>query len=251
MSGDRVVCRFSCGVPSAVATKLALAEFGPEKVEIVRNDTRSEHPDNERFMRDCEDWFGKKVTVLASDEYRDIWDVYRRERFIVSHQGAKCRGVLKMAPFHEFYRPTDTLIFGYTSDAEDAARAVRLKAGSVEMMRFPLIERNLTKVDCKAIIDRAGIKLPEMYLLGFRNNNCRGCPKGGMAYWNKIREHFPEDYEKMAEIQRELGPGSWFHRRRGERISLDMLEPGDGRHDEEPDFDCSIMCALAEQEIAA
>jgi 3'-phosphoadenosine 5'-phosphosulfate sulfotransferase (PAPS reductase)/FAD synthetase len=247
----RIVCRFSCGGPSAVATKLVLAEYGPDNVEIVRNNTRSEHPDNERFMADCEVWFGKKVTVLASDDYEDIWDVYRRERFIVSHQGAKCRGAMKMEPFYEFYRPSDTLVFGYTADKKDALRAARLQAGSVELMRFPLIERGLMRSDCLAIIDRAGIELPAMYRLGFKNNNCLGCPKGGMAYWNRIRAHFPENYERMAVIQRDLGDGANFLQRRGERISLDQLQPGDGRDEPEQDFDCSVMCHVAEQDIAA
>ncbi len=246
----RVVVRFSCGVPSAVTAKLAIAQFGADNVEIVRNDTRSEHPDNERFMQDCEVWFGKRVTVLASDEYQDIWDVYRRERFIVSHQGAKCRGVLKMAPFYDFYRPTDLLLFGYTADRRDAERAIRLKSGSAELMRFPLIERGLTRSDCMAMIDRVGIEIPMMYRLGFTNNNCLGCPKGGMGYWNLIRVHFPGHFEAMCCIQDELGPGSWFLVRRGERISLRMLQVGDGDHRSDPDFECSIMCALAEQDIA-
>jgi murein DD-endopeptidase MepM/ murein hydrolase activator NlpD len=32
---------------------------------INRCDTGSEHPDNERFMRDCEEWFGKKVSKIT------------------------------------------------------------------------------------------------------------------------------------------------------------------------------------------
>lgn len=247
----RIVCRFSCGAPSAVVAKLMLAEHGPELVEIVYSDTRSEHEDNVRFRHDCEAWFGKSVTVLASDEYKDIWDVFERERFIVSHMGAKCRGALKMEPFHAFYRPTDTLCFGYTADPSDVTRANRLQANSVEMMRFPLIERGLTKVDCKAIIDRAGIELPAMYRLGFNNNNCRGCPKGGMGYWNHIRKHFPADFERMATIQRDLGPGASFLKRRGERISLDQLLPEDGNHDVEPDFECSFACYSAEADFTA
>ena len=55
---SRIVVRFTCGVPSAVTAKLAIAQFGAANVEIVRNDTRSEHPDNERFMADCEAWWG-------------------------------------------------------------------------------------------------------------------------------------------------------------------------------------------------
>lgn len=251
MSGARKVVRFSCGIPSAVTAKLAIAEFGADNVEIVRSDTRSEHPDNERFMADCEEWFGKKVTVLASGDYRDIWDVYRRERFITSHRGAPCTGLMKREPFYEWARPDDVLLFGYTADAKDAARAVRLRAASVEDVRFPLIERGLMRSDCMAIIERAGIEIPMMYRLGFNNNNCLGCPKGGMGYWNLIRVHLPLYFERMAVIQDELGPGSWFLVRRGERISLRMLHPDDGKHEPQTNIECSVMCMIAEQEIAA
>lgn len=251
MIATRNIVRFSCGIPSAVTAKLAIAEYGADNVEIVRSDTRSEHPDNERFMADCEVWFGKKVTVLASDEYENIWDVYRRERFITSHRGAPCTGLMKREPFYGYARPDDVLLFGYTADAKDALRAARLKAASPETVRFPLIERGLMRSDCMAMVERAGIGIPVMYLLGFNNNNCLGCPKGGMGYWNMVRIHLPLYFERMAVIQDELGPGSWFLVRRGERISLRMLQPEDGKHEPQTEIECSIMCAIAEQDIAA
>ncbi len=37
-----------------------------------------------------------------------------------------------------------------------------------------------------------------MYDLGYPNNNCIGCVKGGMGYWNKIRKDFPEVFQKRA-----------------------------------------------------
>lgn len=251
MTNGRIVVRYSSGCPSAVAAKLAIAEYGAERVYVVKSDTRSEHEDNERFDRDVSCWLDKEITYVASDECQDIWDVFERHRFIVSHKGAKCRAALKMVPFYDFWLPSDTLIFGYTADKRDMDRARRLEATSAEAMKFPLIERDLTRSDCLAMVERAGIEIPMMYRLGFKNNNCRGCPKGGMGYWNAIRRHFPDDFERMARIQRELGPGSGFLVRRGERITLDQLEPDDGEHEEAQDIECSIMCALAEQEIAA
>lgn len=61
-----VICRFSCGAASAVATKLAIAKYGT--VEIYYNDPGSEHSDNLRFINDCEKWFGQKVNILKSDQ---------------------------------------------------------------------------------------------------------------------------------------------------------------------------------------
>ena len=54
--------------------------------------------------------------------------------------------------------------------------------------KFPLIREKMSKQDCHAFADRLGIKRPVMYDMGYNNNNCIGCVKGGMGYWNKIRK---------------------------------------------------------------
>lgn len=53
---------FSCGAASAVAAKLAVETYG-DAVDVVYCDTlATEHPDNERFLRDVERWIGRSVT---------------------------------------------------------------------------------------------------------------------------------------------------------------------------------------------
>lgn len=42
---------------------------------------------------------------------------------------------------------------------------------------LPLIEEGIDKQGCLDIIAAAGIKLPAMYGLGYKNNNCLGCVK--------------------------------------------------------------------------
>lgn len=247
----RVVCRYSCGAASAVATKLALAKYGHERVVITYSDPGSEHPDNVRFRADCETWFGKEVTVLKSEKYANTWDVWERERFITSKAGAPCTGLLKRAPTYDFAQPGDILVFGYT--AEEQGRADTFRKQNFEVaFETPLIDAGLTKADCLGMLDRAGIQLPAMYRLGYHNNNCIGCPKGGMGYWNKIRVDFPEVFERMAALQRHLGPGSAFFREKDEtRITLDQLAPDRGNHNSEPNIECSLMCHIAEQDIEA
>lgn len=244
----RIVCRFSCGAASAVATKLTLSRHA--HVEITYSDPGAEHPDNARFLKDCEAWFGQPVTVLRSGQYRDTWDVWERERFITSARGAPCTGLLKRAPTYEFQQPGDVLVFGYTVEEKTRAQTFRSQNPEQELWT-PLIDAGLTKGDCLAMIQRAGIELPMMYRLGYRNNNCIGCPKGGMGYWNKIRVDFPDVFERMASLQRRLGPGSGFWRERdtGERITLDGLTPTRGNHVAEPSIECSLLCHTAESAI--
>ena len=138
-------------------------------------------------------------------------------------------------------------MFGYTAEEKDRAESFR-RQNFEQPLETPLIDAGLSKSDCLAMIQRAGIELPAMYKLGYKNNNCIGCPKGGMGYWNKVRRDFPATFERMAALQRELGPGSGFLRDhgRGRRIVLDELDPTRGNHGDEPDIECSLMCHAAE-----
>jgi 3'-phosphoadenosine 5'-phosphosulfate sulfotransferase (PAPS reductase)/FAD synthetase len=234
---------FSCGAASAVAAKLDIVEHGPGPV--VYCDTGAEHPDNARFIADCERWFGCEVETIRSETYADTWSVWEKTRWLNGPAGARCTGELKVAPRVAYQRPGDVQIIGYTEDEKH--RAERLSANFFEVdWRYPLIDRGLSKSDCLAMVERAGIELPAMYLLGFRNNNCIGCVKGKAGYWNKIREHFPEVFDRMANLTDELGTKPI--ELDGERIRLRDLPHGAGRYEAE-DVSCSFMCAIAEQDI--
>ena len=238
-ASSRVVNWFSCGAASALATKLSIEKYGDRSV-VVYTDPKGEHPDNKRFLADCERWFGQKVIVLESRFYTDPWDVMRKERYIVGPDGAHCTGEMKRALRYTFQRPDDIQVFGYTSD--ELARADRFRRENFEVhLETPLIDHGLSKDDCKAALCAAGIELPMMYRLGFQNNNCIGCPKGGMGYWNMIRRHFPAAFQRMALLEREIGATCITTKKDG-RVFLDELDPKRGNIRTEPDIECSLMC---------
>ena len=78
-----------------------------------------------------------------------------------------------------------------------------------------------------------------MYDLGYPNNNCIGCVKGGAGYWNKIRQDFPEVFERRAKMEREIGHSIL------KDCFLDELPIDKGRMSEEVMDECSILCQLA------
>lgn len=242
-SRERVVCWFSCGDASAAATKLALKLFGDtHEVVIARIVIDSEHPDNERFTADCERWFKQPIISLRSEEYADTWDVWEKRKYIAGIAGAPCTSELKKAVRFKFQRPDDVHVFGFT--IEERKRADTFTRNNFELTcRFPLIEAGVGKPDCHFLVRAAGIELPAMYRLGFDNNNCIGCPKGGAGYWNMIRKHFPAQFDRMAELSRRLG--ARIVKQDGERIFLDELQPGTGRQKDEVDISCSPFCEAA------
>lgn len=245
----RTVCRYSCGVASACATKLAL-ERDPH-ARIINAFIASEDADNRRFLADCEEWFGRPIVVLRDTKYGAMAsEVWKRHRFIVSRQGAPCSKALKATILEGDWRPGDTIVLGYTADPRDAARLDRfVDAHNNLRVSAPLIDAGLTKRNCLDMVARAGIELPRMYRLGYHNANCPGCPKGGMGYWNRIRIDFPEVYEEMAALQDVLGPGSYFFRDRTtkERISLRALPPEAGRFKDEAPVECGGVCELPDE----
>lgn len=253
---SRMVCQFSCGAASAVATKLTLSAHPMEEVLIVNTFIKEEHEDNRRFLKDCEEWFLVPIVVLRDEKYGASTDeVWRRKRYMKGLRGAPCSGVLKRSLLATVARPGDVNVLGFTREETDRFDDLcdRFPA---ESFRAPLIERGLGKDDCYAMIERAGIKLPMMYQLGYDNANCIGCPKGGQAYWQNIREDFPERFTQIRTIQEGIGPGANFLRfrsgpRNGERMALAELPAGRGDMKREPSFSCSFFCQLAEQEIEA
>jgi hypothetical protein len=252
---SRIVCWFSCGAASAVATKLALADARKSGVEVVIAYTgvTEEHSDNHRFLKDCEAWFGQEVLMLMNEKYRgSIYEVFRRERFLVGPSGAACTRLLKKGMRQSFERPGDRQVFGYTMEEQDRVDRF-IDANNHVDLWVPLIDRGLSKGDCLAIIKGAGIQLPAMYSLGYRNNNCIGCVKGGAGYWNKIRVDFPETFERMAKVEEYLGRTvcKVTVDNVTRRVSLRELPPDVGDYESEPDMSCGIFCHMAEQEIAA
>lgn len=251
-----MVCQFSCGAASAVATKLILAQYAPDEVLIVNAFVKEEHEDNRRFLADCERWFERPVQVLRAEKYdASTHEVWRRERFMKGERGAPCSLKLKRQLLASVAQAGDINVIGYTK--EERARADDLERNfRSENFHFPLIERDLSHDDCLAIVDRAGLVLPLLYRMGYSNANCIGCVKGGQNYWQRIRRDFPTQFVQIQAIQEDIGPGAYFlqHRsgpHKGERMSLAELPPGDGNLAEEPSFSCSFFCVLTEREFAA
>ena len=120
MSKDsRIVCWFSCGAASAVATKLVLSERTDIPVVIAYTEVMEEHQDNRRFLIECEQWFAHEITILRNEDYNgSIYEVFSKTRFLKGPEGAACTRLLKKAVRERFQQPGDLQVFGYTADEQ-------------------------------------------------------------------------------------------------------------------------------------
>ena len=238
----RIVCWFSCGAASAVATKLAISQFGKENVTVARCIVREEHQDNDRFANDCEKWFGIPILNLIREKYDgSVINVMQKRGYIKGPRNVVCTYELKKRVRELFQLPTDKHVFGYCAEEQDRWDHF-LDSNNIDSVA-PLIERGLEHKDCLAIIEDAGIKLPAMYILGYKHNNCIGCVKGGMGYWNKIRIDFPEVFDRMVFLEEKLS-ATVFN-----GMSLKNLPETAGQYQSEPEIQCGIFCEMAKNEI--
>jgi hypothetical protein len=218
------------------------------QAEIVYCRVVEEHADNERYLKDCERWFGKPVTIIGAEKYDcSIFSVFAKTKYIAGIHGAACTRTLKREVREAFSRPTDINVFGYTIEEVGRLNSF-IDANPNVRIHTPLIDHSLTKADCKAIIERAGIELPAMYRLGYRNNNCIGCVKGGNGYQAKIRQDFPDEFNRLAAASRKMGVRLLKLRGGGKtrRIFLDELPADTKPLDDSEDVQCGVFCHLAE-----
>lgn len=212
--------------------------------EIFYIDINDQHPDTMRFLHDCEKALDKEIVILKS-EYKDVNSVVEKFRFVNSPYGAKCTQVLKKQVRQKWEQQQDgEMVYVWGYDSSENSRAKRLRKSMPEYEHiFPLIDENLDKQEVHGMLQRLGIKRPIMYDMGYQNNNCIGCVKGGMGYWNKIRKDFPEVFEERSKMERNIGRSCI------KGVFLDELDPNRGNIENEVMEECGIMCEIAYEKI--
>lgn len=245
MSDSRVIAWFSCGGASAVAAKLAIEKYGTRAVIVHCDTLASEHPDNRRFFDDVQAWLGREIVTIRSTEYNTIDDVFEATRFLASINGARCTTELKKNPRTAFQLVDDIHIFGYTADEQ--RRIQRFKKSNPELrLDWILANKGYTKKWCFRILEQAGIKLPEIYSLGFENANCLGCVKASSPhYWARVRRLFPDVFARRADQSRRFG--ARLTRINSQRVFIDEIPPDnsplwDSIEQIQEDLSCGPQC---------
>lgn len=241
---------FSAGVSSAVATWMMR-----DKIDhIIYIHIDDQHEDTMRFVKDCERWFEKPIEILQSP-YKNVENAFKGAGYF-THFNMPCTKLLKKRVRAEWETAHEWFCkFAYVwgMDGKEVARANRIRIDMPQQCHyFPLIDNGISKEEAHGILANAGIKRPAMYDLGYRNNNCIGCVKGGMWYWNKIRKDFPEVFDSRAKLERLFGV-SFLKQSKPDkdlpagsdntvRLFLDELDPNRGREEDEVMPECGAAC---------
>lgn len=241
------VCWISAGVSSFVAGWLERSTID----EYIYIDIADQHPDSMRFISDCEKALDRQIKIIRSEEYRNVEECIRTFGSVrnVNSYFYPCTNWLKkrVRKRWEAEHAGEDITYVWGMDVNERHRAYRIVEGMPDFKHeFPLIERNLTKANAHGILDTLNIKRPLMYDIGYNNNNCVGCVRGGIGYWNKIRKDFPDVFEQRAKMERDIG-NTILHDKNGQ-IWLDELDPNRGKMTDEIMNECDIFCMIAQMD---
>ena len=209
-------------------------------------DIKDQHKDSMRFIRDIENVIGSEVTVLRSERYETVEDC------VLAFQGfrnpynqfAPCTNWLKKRVRKQWEQEhaEDDLTYIWGFDLKERNRAERtVESNPQAKHEFPLIDKCLCKEEVHGLFERLfSFKRPAMYEMGYPNNNCIGCIKGGMGYWNRIRQDFPDVFKSRANLERKVGHSIL------KECYLDELDKDRGNMNTEIFPECGVMCYLAQ-----
>ena len=241
---ETIAVWFSCGAASAVAAKKTIEKYGKtHHIRVINNPVKEEDYDNRRFLRDVSKWLGFRVELSINDKYPSCSaeHVWQTRRFMSSPYGAPCTLELKKEARRQWESRNyaEHYVLGFTADEKRRHDSFVLSERDLLPV---LIDAGITKRDCYTILKKAGIRLPNIYSMGYPNANCIGCVKASSpTYWNHVRKEHPEIFEKRATQSAEYG--AKLVRVKGERILLKDLDPkAKGRPLKNMDFECGIFC---------
>lgn len=205
---DKHVVMFSGGLGSWLTARRVAERHGTDGLVLLFADVKGHNPsphvgedeDAYRFIREAAANVGGRLVWLT--EGRDIWQVFRDDRFLGNTRLANCSKFLKQIPCRKWLDancdPADTTVY-VGIDWSEAHRLPAVTKGytpyrvEAPMTEPPLLDKSAMQVECL----RAGIALPRLYKAGFPHNNCGGgCVRAGQAQFELLlRENRPRYLE--------------------------------------------------------
>ena len=189
------VLSYGGGVNSVALTVLLLREQMPLD-EVIFADTGGEVPETYAYFDVTRELLlphGVPFTTVkksGSNLYETAW----RRRVTPSAIWRWSTRDYKVNPILRHYRGLGGHVNQYLAIAWD--EVTRMKDSRVEYVTnlYPLIDRHITRADCVAIIQEAGLPVPP-------KSSCYFCPFGSVGRWRWIHDKHPELYSKAMALE--------------------------------------------------
>lgn len=207
-SGVKHVVMFSSGAGSWAAARRVVDEHGTDGLFLVFSDVSMEDEDNYRFLTEAAADIGGELVWLKDG--RDIWQVFKDNRFLGNSRLANCSKFLKQQPARAWL----------DANCDPATTTVYVGIDWSEQHRMAAVERNylpyralaplcqppyVEKRDILADLRSRGIDPPRLYDLGFAHANCGGgCVRAGQGQFAHLLKALPERYAEWERNEADL-----------------------------------------------
>lgn len=202
---------FSGGAASWAAARRTVERHGVSDVTLLFSDTRSEDEDLYRFLGEAAADVGAPLVRISDG--RDIWQVFKDERFLGNSRADPCSRILKRELTRSWLAdnaPEATIVLGLDwTEMHRVERAV--SAWAPYAVEAPLAEKPYrVRAELLADLEQRGIEPPRLYRLGFAHNNCGGgCVKAGQSHFVQLLQVFPSRFAewetKEEEVRQHIG----------------------------------------------
>ena len=192
-----VVISYGGGVQSTALVVLAMRECWTVD-EIVHVDlVDAESPATREYVAYVREWlrgvYGRDITVIERNMYRDMLDNPaftpvpwhgRRERFMLKRQ---CTREYKVTPLTRYLYdryPGECIRLMLGISVDEYHRMRDSSAARIEHV-YPLVDRRLTRWQCRDVIERAGLSVPY-------KSSCWFCPYRTPGSQLVLLQHYPQ-----------------------------------------------------------
>ena len=216
------VIGYSGGLSSHLAAHRIIEEIGAASCVLLFADTREEDADTYRFISEGAAALGCELVTLCDG--RNIWEVFRDERFLGNSRVDPCSRILKREQLDRWTQenaPDSVAVIGYTScESQRWARYVaRHPKARAPLMEPPTVASSHVPAEFADLFPL--LTPPSLYAKGAPHNNCGGgCVKAGQKHFDWLRRTLPETYAKWerneAALREQLGDVSILTDRRGD-----------------------------------
>ena len=192
---ERHILSFGGGVNS-VALMILLLKEGMPFDEAIFADTGGEVPETYEYLAIAKDYLadhGVPFTVV-SKKGRSLYDTAWERRVFPSAIWRWSTRDFKITPILRHYRSLGCPINQYLAIAWDEIH--RMKDSRVEYVTnlYPLIDRRLTRAGCIALIQEAGLPIPQ-------RSSCFFCPFNSVGRWQWLYETHPQLFKKAMALE--------------------------------------------------
>src|SRR3990167_11494596 len=180
----KIIVGFSGGVTSAWALGWALLSFPRNEVVALFHDTKSEDVDTYRFLREMATRLD--VPIVERSDGRSVEEVEDDEGALANNRMAFCSRILKVEQRDRYFfelrqRGIIEIVSILGFSAKEWQRVQRAQARALAnnyLIRFPMIEEQITKQQAADWCLALGVRPPRMYRWS-EHANCVGCVRGG------------------------------------------------------------------------